>query len=80
METGNRPSFTALVQTLSKSLERWLATFLFTVGAFAGLNEENAHYVRVGAIARSDYEASTGQAEHMLSELVANLTIKLGVW
>ena len=65
IEPGNRPSFSTLVQTLSKSLEK-MAGYL-PVGAFAGLNEENACYVHVGAIARSDHKASTRQAEYAVT-------------
>lgn len=64
MEPGNRPSFSTLVQTLSKSLED-MAGYL-PVGVFAGLDEENASYIHVGATAGSnvDHEALTGEAEH----------------
>ena len=43
MEPDKRPSFSALVQTLSKSLEV-MAGYLH-IGAFADLKEENAHCV-----------------------------------
>lgn len=66
MEPSKRPSFSTLVQTLSKSLEK-MAGYL-PVGAFAGVNEENACYVHVGALklATTDPELSTDheQAEH----------------
>ena len=62
MDPSNRPSFSTLIRTLSISLEK-MAGYL-PVGAFAGLNEENACYVHVGAIAEMDHEASTGQAVH----------------
>ena len=68
MESGKRPSFSTLVQTLSKSLER-IAGYL-PVGAFAGLNEENACYVHVGALklATINQDSSTDheQAEHAI--------------
>ena len=42
------------------------------VGAFAGLNEENACYVHVGAIAEADdHEVPTGPAEHAVWSWVA---------
>ena len=50
-----RPSFSTLVQTLSKSLEK-MAGYLH-IGAFAGLKEENACYIHVGATAETDREA-----------------------
>ena len=64
MEPDKRPSFSTLVQTLSKSLEK-MAGYL-PVGAFAGLNEENTGYVHIGALklAANDSEPSTEQAEH----------------
>ena len=62
MEPGKRPSFSTLVQTLSKSLEK-MAGYL-PVGAFAGLNEENTCYVHIGALklATIDHKSSTEQA------------------
>ena len=63
MESDERPSFTVLVQTLSKCLEN-IAGYL-PVGAFAGLNEESATYIHVGTIAGdTNCETLTGQAEH----------------
>ena len=62
MEPDERPEFSTLVKTLSKSLEK-MAGYL-PVGAFAGLNEENASYIHVGATAQTNHEVSAGQAEH----------------
>ena len=64
MEPSERPSFSTLVQALSKSLEK-MAGYL-PVGVFAGLNEENATYIHVGAIgADTNHKDSlSGQAEH----------------
>ena len=62
MEPDERPAFSSLVKTLSKSLEK-MAGYL-PVGAFAGLNEENASYIHAGAIAQTNHEASAAQAEH----------------
>ena len=64
MEPEERPSFSTLVQTLSKSLEK-TAGYL-PIGTFAGLNEENTCYVHIGAlkIATTDPNSSTEQAEH----------------
>ena len=62
MEPDERPEFSTLVKTLSKSLEK-LAGYL-PVGVFTGLNEENASYIHVGAIAQTNHEVSAGQAEH----------------
>ena len=66
MEPDKRPSFSTLVQTLSKTLEK-MAGYL-PVGAFAGLNEENVCYVHIGALklAITDHESSTEQAEHAI--------------
>ena len=62
MEPGKRPSFSALAQTLSKSLED-MAGYLH-IGAFTDTNnEENNIRAQVEA---TDCEASTGQAEHEL--------------
>ena len=65
MEPGNRPSFSTLVQTLSTSLED-MADYLH-IGAFTDPNnEENDLQVQVEAIAKTDCETLTGQAEHEL--------------
>ena len=63
MEPDKRPSFSILVQTLSKSLEK-MAGYLH-IGAFAGLKEENACYVHVVHIAETDHETSTGQEQEV---------------
>ena len=55
MEPDKRPSFSTLVQTLSKSLEK-MAGYLH-IRAFADLKEENAHYVHVGATSETDRDA-----------------------
>ena len=55
MEPDRRPSFSTLVQTLSKSLEK-MADYLH-VGAFTSLSEEKTCYAHVGAIAENDCEA-----------------------
>ena len=62
MEPDKRPSFSTLVQTLTKSLEK-MAGYLH-IGAFTDLNEENTHQAQTGATVKTDREASTGQAEH----------------
>ena len=59
MEPGKRPSFSALAQTLSKSLED-MAGYLH-IGAFIDLNNEENNQVEA-----TDCETSTGQAEHEL--------------
>ena len=59
MEQDKRPSFSTLVQTLTKSLED-MAGYLH-VGAFTDLNGENT---QIGATVETDREASTKQAEH----------------
>ena len=63
MKPSERPSFSNLVQTLSKSLEK-MAGYL-PVGAFAGLSEEKATYIHVGDIT-TDKISLTGQAEHAI--------------
>ena len=64
MEPSERPAFSTLVQALSKSLEK-MAGYL-PIGVFAGLNEENATYIHVGAITADTNHKGllTGQAEH----------------
>ena len=66
MEPDKRPSFSTLVKTLSKSLEK-MAGYL-PVGAFAGLNEENTCYIHIGALklAATSHKSSTEQAEHAI--------------
>ena len=67
IEPDKRPSFSTLVKTLSKSLEK-MAGYL-PIGAFAGLNEENTCYVHIGALkqlATTDHKSSTEQAEHAI--------------
>ena len=49
MEPDKRPSFSTLVQTLSKSLEV-MASYRH-IEVFTGLNEENTHHVQIEATA-----------------------------
>ena len=62
IEPGKRPSFTALVQILSKSLEQ-MAGYLH-IGAFTSFNEEKTHRAVVGTIADTDCEATMEQAQY----------------
>ena len=57
MESSKRPSFSNLVQTLSKSLEE-MAGYL-RIGAVADLNEVNAY-----TTVETEHKASVGGAEH----------------
>ena len=64
MESDKRPSFSTLVQTLSKLLEK-MADYLH-VGTFAGITE-NSRYTQDRAIIEPNHSTSihsTEQAEH----------------